>query len=166
MYKANFNFHGLGIKVQSENQELVEEIVRDFKFFMSGEAEADITVRIRLSPPQYEGLPDLPAQFITPRNVCYTDQGKVYIDYNGRALSIHDRPNQICTIESEDFDLAREIGYLFILSATGQYFDDKHLHRIHALGISREGQAAILLPSGEGRAPWPYDYCRGLDSDC
>ena len=154
MHKANFDFYGLNINVQSENEALVEEIVRDFRFFRTtSAAENGITVKMSLAPPKYEGLPDLPAQFITPRNVCYKDNGKVYIDYSGRALSTHDRANRVCTIEGEDFDLAREICYLFILSATGQYFDREHLHRIHALGISRGGEAAILmLPSGGGKS--------------
>ena len=152
MFKASFDFYGLTIGVQSEDQGMVEEIVRDFRFFKVDQAEDEITVKISLSPPDYEGLPDLPAQFITPRNVCYKDQGRVIIDYSGRALSIHDRDNRICTIDSKSFDLAREICYLFILSATGQYFDKKHLHRVHALGISRQGRAAVLmLPSGGGK---------------
>ena len=153
MYKSSFNFYGLKIAVQSDNESLNGEIIRDFRYFNTDIDEGNIMIEMQLKSPEYDGLPDLPAQFITPRNVCYKDNNRTLIDYSGRALSIHDREKNTCTIHGEDFDLVREICYLFILSVTGQYFDKKRLHRIHALGISRGGSAALLmLPSGGGKS--------------
>ncbi|MFH1410455.1 MAG: hypothetical protein ABIG80_02760 [Patescibacteria group bacterium] len=149
----SFDFYGLTIRIQSENQSLVDEIERDFTYFKSIAEEGEIRIEMNLMPPRYEGLPELPAQFITPRNVCYKDNTRTIIDYSGKALCIHDRKKKTCTIQGADFDLVREICYLFILSVTGQYFDKKGLHRIHALGISRGGKAALLLmPSGGGKS--------------
>lgn len=149
----NFDFYGLTILIQGEDQALIDEIKRDFSYFNSGKEGGEIRIDIKLMPPRYEGLPELPAQFITPRNVCYKDNTRTLIDYSGKALCIHDRKEKTCTIQGADFDLVREICYLFILSVTGQYFDKQGLHRIHALGVSRGGNAALLiLPSGGGKS--------------
>lgn len=153
MFKSGFDFYGLTITVKSDNESLIEEIIRDFRYFNTDIDEGNVTIEMQLKSPEYQGIPDLPAKFITPRNVCYKDNNRILIDYSGRALSIHDREKNTCTIHGEDFDLVREICYLFILSVTGQYFDKKHLHRIHALGISRGGNSALLmLPSGGGKS--------------
>ncbi len=148
-----FDFYGLTIQVQSADQDLVNEVKRDFGFFSSEKNQAEIRIEIKLTPPSYEGFQEIPAQFVTPRNVCYKDKTRTIIDYSGKALCIHDRNNKTCSIQGEDFDLVREICYLFILSVTGEYFDRQGLNRIHALGVSRGGKAALLLmPSGGGKS--------------
>jgi hypothetical protein len=43
--------------------------------------------------------------------------------------------------------------YLFLLSQCGAAFDARHLHRVHALGVSVKGRAAlVLLPMGGGKS--------------
>jgi hypothetical protein len=148
-----FDFYGITIQVQSADQGLVNEVKRDFSFFSSDKSKGEIRIDINLTPPSYEGFQEIPAQFITPRNVCYKDKNRTIIDYNGKAICIHDRKNKTCSIQGADFDLVREICYLFILSVTGEYFDKQGLNRIHALGVSRGGKAALLLmPSGGGKS--------------
>ena len=148
-----FDFYGLTVQVESENQGLVNEVKRDFSFFSTEKEKGEIRIDIKLTPPSYEGFQEIPAQFVTPRNVCYKDKNRTIIDYSGKAVCIHDRKKKTCSIQGADFDLVREICYLFILSATGEYFDKQGLNRIHALGVSRGGKAALLLmPSGGGKS--------------
>ena len=149
-----FDFYGLTVQVQSADQDLVNEIKRDFSFFSSEKEQGEKSgLTSTLAPPSYEGFQEIPAQFITPRNVCYKDKNQTIIDYSGKAICIHDRKKNTCSIQGTDFDLVREICYLFILSATGEYFDKQGLNRIHALGVSRGGKAALLLmPSGGGKS--------------
>ena len=153
MSRINFDFYGLTIQIQSKNQGLADEILRDFSYFQSGRKEGEVRIDLDLTAPVYEGFSDLPAQFITPRNVCYKDGTRTIIDYSGKAICIHDRKKKTCVIQGLDFDLVREICYLFVLSVTGQHFDKRGLNRVHALGISRGGRAALLMmPSGGGKS--------------
>jgi hypothetical protein len=49
--------------------------------------------------------------------------------------------------------LLHEIAYLFILSTVGDHLDKQALHRLHALGVSYQGRAILLLlPSGGGKS--------------
>jgi len=54
---------------------------------------------------------------------------------------------------SDDADLRHEISYLTVLSTAGRYLDSRHIHRVHALGISKNGKAIlILLPEKGGKS--------------
>ena len=156
---VRLDFYGCTVEVVSRDRELVDETRRDFAYFETGAAEparppgARLRVEMRLTPPPYDGLPAVPAAFVTPRNVCFRDGHTMYIDYFGRSLAIFDRHAGRCVIYGTDHDLVHEVAYLFILSAVGQYLDRIGLHRVHALGVAYRGRAVLLLlPSGGGKS--------------
>ena len=106
---------------------------------------------MHLQPPPYAEVPPRAATVYTPRNVSFREQGRTYIDYSGRALAILHGGR--LDVYSEDADLLYEVGYLFLLSQVGERLDERHLHRVHALGISLDGKAAlVLLPMGGGKS--------------
>lgn len=151
--KHSYDFYGLTVEVHSTEEELIEEVRRDFAYFFIPPKKCRVRIDLHLATPPYDDLPSLPASFFTPRNVCFKSGDTTYIDYFGKGLSIFNRERQHCTIYGEDADLVHEICYLFILSTCGQYFDDKRIHRIHALAVSKKNKGVLLLlPSGGGKS--------------
>lgn len=151
----HFAFYGLGIDVTSDNAELVDQVRRDFVYFhrkspSTGEA---FKIRLRLEPPSFASLPALPAAFLTPRNVCFRDTTRTYIDYFGQALGIFERNAKTYDVSGTDSELLHEITYLFLLSTVGEHLDAQGIHRLHALGVSHRGRGILLaLPSGGGKS--------------
>jgi len=90
---------------------------------------------------------------LTPRNISFRDGDVSYVDYFGRGLAVVNTKAGTCDIYGTDFDLVREIAYLFLLSTVGQYLDSKGLHRIHAMGVNYKGHGILLLlPAGGGKS--------------
>lgn len=155
----HFDFYGLGVCVQGDSKAFVDAVVRDFRFFCrdDGSSCARTTANVRVEgyrrPPEFDGLPDIPAAFLTPRNVCFKEGHTSYIDYFGKALGVLDRKSRIYRIYSDDDDLLHEACYLFLLSTVGEHLDRRGLHRVHALGVTyRDKAVLLLLPSGGGKS--------------
>jgi len=155
---ARFDFHGVAIEVVSPSAELVSEVRRDFVWFHRAAPTdhalaAPFRIELHLEAPAYDALPALPAAFFTPRNVCYRDRGRTYIDYFGRALAVFDRAAESCVVHGADPELVHEIAYLLILSTVGERLDRRGVHRVHALGVRHRGRGVLLLlPSGGGKS--------------
>lgn len=156
-----FDFYGLVVTVRCAEPSVLEEVRRDFTYFLEPESTAaggteglpGLRVNMHLATPPYTSLPSLPAAFLTPRNICYRDGSTSYIDYFGRGLAVFDREGGTCEAHSPDPHLLREIVYLLILSTVGEHLDGRGLHRIHALGVNHRGHGVLLLlPSGGGKS--------------
>lgn len=153
-----FDFYGYSVDVDSDDGEVLAEVVRDFEWFRvdrSGAASkpADMRVSMRMEAPSYNNLPAVPASVLTPRNVSFRDGSVSYVDYFGRGLAIVDDGKNTCDVFGTDFDLVREIAYLFLLSTVGQHLDSIGMHRIHAMGVNYRGRGILLLlPSGGGKS--------------
>lgn len=154
-----FDFYGFIVALASERDDVVREVTRDFAWFVvppgRGERlrEPDMRVTISFEAPRYSTLPAVPASVLTPRNISFRDGDVSYVDYFGRGLAIVNTKAGTCDIYGTDFDLVREIAYLFLLSTVGQYLDSKGLHRIHAMGVNYKGHGILLLlPSGGGKS--------------
>lgn len=154
--KAHLDFLGLSIEVAGDVDDVVDEVRRDFSWFVTEGAPPDAAVvrmTLRKEAPPFDELPAIPAAFSTPRNYCYRDGDQSYVDYFGRGLTIHDRRASTCVLYATDHDLLHEMAYLFILSTVGQHLDRRHIHRLHALGVSYRGHGILLLlPSGGGKS--------------
>ncbi|MCJ7523309.1 MAG: hypothetical protein MUP21_13985 [Dehalococcoidia bacterium] len=149
---VSFNFYGLGIELRSSDGNTVEAIRRDFAYFEAASETPRVTIDVFDEKPDYASLPGLTASIYTLNYVCYTGKDLTYTDYHGRGLRTFDRRSGNYQIFSEDRDLRHEIGYLTMLSAAGQFLDSRHIHRVHALGISVNGKAVlILLPEKGGK---------------
>ena len=161
-----FDFYGLGIDVASTDADLVSEVRRDFAYFHRASLNGGerFALRLHLEAPSFTGLPDLAAAFLTPRNVCYRDTTRTYIDYYGRALGIFERSARAYDVYGTDPEMLHEIAYLFILSTVGEYLDARGIHRLHALGVSLHGRGILLLlPSGGGKSTMALELMRHPD---
>src|SRR4051794_1010859 len=156
-----FDFYGLTIAVGSAAEDLVEEVRRHFAYFAVPTPKPGVRIELRSMPPPYSELPDLPAAFFTPRNICFKNGQISYLDYFGEGLAVYDRKQQQCMVYGTKHDLLHEIAYLFILSTVGQYLDSQRIHRVHALGVTyRERGVLLLLPSGGGKSTMALELMR------
>jgi len=148
--------HGLGVAVDGDWPEVVEQVRLDFAWFertAPGVGSADVEVTIERRPPDFEALGDGVASFVTPRNVVYQDGQRTIVDYFGRAVSVLDRASGRLVVQGEDDQLVHEAVYHFLLSRIGEHLEARGLTRLHALGLSgRQGAVAVMLPSGGGKS--------------
>jgi hypothetical protein len=165
-----FDFYGLIVTLTCDDEAVVREVTRDFAWFaVPGNrakefARVHMNVEVRVQEPDYSGLPAVPSSVTTPRNISFRDGSVSYVDYFGRGLAIVDAKAGSCKVQGTDFDLLREICYLFLLSTVGQHLDSTGLHRIHAMGMNYKGNGVLLLlPSGGGKSTMTMELLRHPD---
>jgi hypothetical protein len=147
-----FSFYGFGIKVRSSDNQTIDNIHRDFSFFVDTNKTPDVHFEIFTVPPDYHSLPTLRPSSHSPRNFSYRYENLLFIDYFGKALLIVDSIKKEYRIFSSEPHLRHEIAFLSILSLVGQNFDARNIHRVHGLGLEINGKGVlILLPQGGGK---------------
>lgn len=148
-----FGFYGVRVKLNTDSEFIAENINRDFSYFQKEFIKkSDIEVFSFHKEPPYHKVPELKASLYKDNAICYNDKNIRYIDYHGKALAIYDFRNNIIEIYSQDLNFLWELTYLAILSRVGEELDKKGMHRIHALGISVNNKAVlIILPMGGGK---------------
>lgn len=152
MHSQIFSFHGINVQVNSNMQNLIKDIQKDFSFFKSSANKGGITINTYHTPPPYDVLPSMQASYISPRNICYYHKGVKYIDYSGNGLVIYNKKNSICDIYSGDYALLHKICYMAILSLVNEKLDKCHIHRMHGLGLAIDSKAILLpLETGGGK---------------
>ena len=164
MAASQFDFYGIGILVESPEEEFQRSVEHDFSFFLGTTSHPFLHITYSRCRPDYDSLPELTCSLATPRNICFSDGRITYIDYFGQALNIYNRAANSSRIISEDMELAHEIAYLTILSRVSEALEKKRLHRIHGLGIESGGKGTIvLLPSGGGKSTLALTLLRNND---
>ncbi len=161
MALSEFSFYGVGVRVESPEEEFQRAVEHDFSYFLAPAAGSPFRLSFAKSRPDYDSLPELTCSFATPRNICFSNGHLTYIDYFGQALNIYDRKANHSRIISDDVELAHEIAYLTILSRVSEALERNRLHRIHGLGIESGGKGTvILLPSGGGKSTMAISLLR------
>jgi hypothetical protein len=161
-----FDVYGYEFTIESDNPGPAKSLASDFEFFgVAGPPKRRlVTIRIRNAEPDYNQLPPLVANVYTPRNVSYRDGDLTYADYHGRGLGIHNRATGDFEIVSRSADLQYEACYLFLLAQLGEALDRRRMHRVHALGISVNNRAGlVLLPMGGGKSTLGADLLADPD---
>ena len=151
---AHFDFYGLSLQVESDWPEIQRAISLDYAWFEREDpgAPPDANVRIVRGAPDVSSYGELPASFVTPRNIVYQAEGTTIVDYFGRAVSIFDRSSGQLTVRGDDEGLVHEAAYQFILSRAGAHFDAMGWTRLHGLGmVGSRGGVVVMLPSGGGK---------------
>jgi hypothetical protein len=153
--ETTLDVYGLGVRIHSDWDEVVENLRLDFAWFERNGASTSrgVDVRVERSSPDFDRFGELPASFVTPRNVVYQANGKTIVDYFGRAVTVYDRRADAVVVQGEDQHLVHEAAYHFIVSAIGRHLESRWLPRLHALGVvGAQGGVAIMLPSGGGKS--------------
>lgn len=146
------SFYGFVIKVKSSDHQTIDNIRRDFSFFIKTAAVPEINFEIFTTPPDYRSFPTLRPSSHSPRNFSYHNNNLKFIDYFGKGILIIDLKKKEYKIFSAEPHLRHEIVFLSILSLVGQNLDSRNIHRIHGLGLEINGKGVlILLPQGGGK---------------
>ena len=162
--RTQIDVYGLRASISGDWPELIDEVRRDFAWFetLPGPT-ADLEITIERRPPDLGAFGEVPASFVTPRNVVYQLGARTIVDYFGRAVSVLDRGRGHLLVQGEDNHLVHEATYLFLLSRVGEHLDACRLPRLHALGLAgADGGVALILPSGGGKSTMAL---RALRSD-
>jgi hypothetical protein len=161
MTTVHFNLYGLKVELQSDDKSTVEGILRDFRYFESPSDAPDVRIEVFNEHPDFNTLPDITASIYSVNYVSYQGDKEIFSDYHGRGLRIFDPEKNHYRIYSTDSDLRHEITYLSMLSATGRFLDSRHIHRVHGLGVCRNGKAiVILLPEKGGKTTIALELLR------
>lgn len=149
----SFDIHGYRVRVECAVHEVLDGLADDFAFFASEAVPSAVTLQLLEEAPDYTQWADAKASVYTPRNVAYRLGEQSVIDYSGRGIGVHDLRIGSFRVSSLDHDLLYEVAYLFLLSQSGEALDENGFHRVHALGVSLNGFAAlVLLPMGGGKS--------------
>src|SRR5450432_1778028 len=143
------DIYGYRAMVTSTSPVALSGIREEFGYFLGDALDNDSSAAVKIelleADPPYAEMPDVEATVFTPRNVSYRHGDLTFVDYSGRALAVHDRKRGDFRVFSRDPDVLFEASYLFILSQSGEFLDAHGLHRVHALGVSIQNQAALVL---------------------
>ena len=145
----NFDIYGVTVGVASSDGEILDEIRRDFEWFLVPAAGSPPDVRIELcaEPVPHRKSPASPGSYEA------SDEGDVRsLDYQGRASTVYDFKAERGKVTCPERDLLHELSYLLVLSRVGERLDRKGYHRVHGLGFGYHGHTGlILLPVGGGK---------------
>jgi len=145
------DLYGLIIEVQCIPDNILKEIIRPFKFFLSEEKLPAVTVSIEQKDPPYDTFPFMKASFSTPRNIVYKNNNQKIIDYFGKGVVIEGNSKFYIYGCNENF--LYESFYLLIISLFGQFCDKTGYLRVHALALSYKDTAILLpIPPGGGKS--------------
>jgi hypothetical protein len=152
----SLDVHGLRVRVDGDWPEVVEDVRLDFVWFERPEgasAAPDVSVEIQRRAPDFDRFGEVPATFVTPRNVVYELGGTTVVDYFGRAVSVLDRDRSQLVVQGEDEHLVHEAAYHYVLSRIGEHLESVGFTRLHALAlVGGQGGVAVMLPSGGGKS--------------
>jgi hypothetical protein len=151
---ASFDVHGLPISASGDWPEVVEGLRLDFAWFEApATAAPDVEVVIERGAPDFDRFGEVPASFVTPRNIVFQQGDRTIVDYFGRAVSVLDRKTGRLTVRGDDAPLVHEAAYHYLVSRVGEHFDRVGKPRLHALALAGpDGAVAIMLPSGGGKS--------------
>lgn len=154
--KILLNVYGIIVSL-SGNNEIVNKLSLDFKYFLSNNKNSNIkinlSINIKFINPPYEKIPQVCASMYKTDCICYDYDNLRYADYTGKGLVIFDKVKKSAEIYSIDKDLLYEISYLLLHSQVGELLDMKGYHRIHACCFSYNNKTFIcMLPQGGGKS--------------
>jgi hypothetical protein len=160
-YSIKFSFYGFGIEVKCQDIQTLQNIQRDYSFFLSDKVATNVLFEIFNEAPDYSKFSPARAYLYTAQSICYGHKGLSLIDYFGKGLAIIDHHRNIYRVFCPEPHLRHEIVFLFILALAGQNFDLRHMHRVHGLGLEVNNEAVlIILPSGGGKTTLLLDIIK------
>ncbi len=161
--KLDLDIHGVRIRIQSRCNELMDALERDFRYFVADRAPSpDVRLQFVEGKPPWKEVPlgSFPL-FRASNNTVYRVGRLRYVDHNGRALTTYDFETDEGTVHAPDARSLHEVAYLLILSRAGTHLDARGLHRLHALAVAIDEQAALFLArSGCGKTTTGLELLR------
>lgn len=153
MNELFLNIHGIKLRISCNKLEIIKNIGRDFSYFKTQtSALPDFYIKSYLKPDYQEKTPVGFPWMKTREFSCYEKQGIKKVLYSSGDMVILDYKNNIAEVFSQKLSRLHELVFILLLSIIGELGEKQGLHRIHALGISRNGKAGLVLaPEGGGK---------------
>jgi len=156
MKKIILEIYGIRFEVYANAEAVLESLKKDFVLYLRGDKGIDafktIIISIFKDRLPYHKVPPCAASLYNLNSICYKNNHTHYIDYAGNGLMIYDFKEEKAEIYSEDENLLYEKTRLVILSRMGELLDHRHIHRVHAAGLAKNGIGTLcLLPMAAGK---------------
>lgn len=141
------NFYGFKIQIQTKLKVIEQKLRVDFNYFVQEFNEKpNLNIIIELKENITSCLPEnLVATKQSFNSITY-DVGSIrYNDYYGEVVTKFDYQNESCFVYGLDEGRIHEVVYLVILSRQGKWFDRNGMHKIHAMGVSKNNKNMLLM---------------------
>ena len=151
---VRLNVHGVTVELGGDPGAL-EELAAHFSWFVTGDQARPPDVRIELSrePGRVDSASRLLADQVLERGLVYNEGDVTWVDHHGHGVSRYDFGTERGRISAPLQDDLVELGYLMVHSRLGVLLERRGFFRLHALGVSFGGSAAVVLtPSGGGKS--------------
>jgi len=154
MQQLRLNIYGITCLIESENEELLSRLGRDFAYFVGNfQGPTQFHFKHFQAEPPLGSIPDFPRIYTSKNSNTYERDGIRFNNYHGKLLSVYDYNRDICTLYSTNLHRTHEIIYLLIHSRVGKRLDLQGLHRIHAMGVRKMGSDFLFVSeSGVGKS--------------
>jgi hypothetical protein len=154
-HKLLLDIYNIGFKITGDSFFVVDHLKKDFQLFVKEEGVSKtfaytVCVRVFCQQPPYERVPPLIGAIYDLGLITYKDKHVNYTDYSSKALMIYDFKKETAELFSLNEEFLYEKSKLTILSRMGELLDRQGIHRLHALGLSKDGKASICLLPMEG----------------
>ncbi len=161
----NLDVYGVRIAMSGDPDATALLAIHFHAFVTTARAEPDVRIELVRGTP---GLPShvrLEADQILERGVVYNRGPLTWVDHHGLALSEYDFSRERGRVTAPVPEDLVELGYLMAHSRLGILLERRGLFRVHALGVSKNGRAAIVLtPSGGGKSRLALGVLRRTDA--
>lgn len=150
--EINFKIFEINIMVDAPI-EVADWLRHDYsKYLVANGDSADLKFILFLTAFDYNQLPESQAKIYHSHYIVYEKKGLRFIDFFGQGLAIYRTKEEIVEFYCPDKNFLYEIFELAFESLLGEALDKIGFHRIHCLGLAKDGQATILLlPPGAGK---------------
>ncbi|MBC8179631.1 hypothetical protein H8E88_00765 [candidate division KSB1 bacterium] len=146
-------FDGLEISVKSEENQVLDNIGRDFSYFKNRvviNKDVSISITAEKRTPDYSCI-DKPYFFTHLDGKCFGWGDIRYVRYPG-ALCFFNNKENFGYVVSESVVLLHQYVFFMMISKIGEYYDLSGKHRFHAFGIAYKNTGIFFAaPSGGGK---------------
>ena len=163
--ETKLNIYGVKIIISSD-KEITKWLSHDYSYYLDDTINLpDLKFNLKLEKPNYSSLPKIKATAYHDNYIIYDSKNMRIIDFFEKALVIYDTKNKIIEISCPDKEKLYEIFSLSFDSLLGEELDKRGFHRIHCLGLEKNGKAIlVLLPPGGGKTTLALKFLKNKNT--
>ncbi len=157
------NFYGIRLQVDAPG-ELVQKISAEFSYFIADSQDLSaFSIGVR---PEGDRPKDWRRLFNTRSSTLFLSNGdERRVCFFERAWVAYRFESGECEIFCDDMSIAFEVAHSVVLSVVGEELERRGLHRVHGLGLCREGRGILFLgTSGVGKSSLAMEFLKESDS--
>tara|TARA_R110000868_G_scaffold287003_4_gene547471 strand:- start:17137 stop:18141 length:1005 start_codon:yes stop_codon:yes gene_type:complete len=150
----HFDFFGQTLRLNSQNDELLARLSKDFSYFLSEDfTKADFNIDVFFEAPPAGVIPSRVASRQSLQSLSFDIPPVRVNDYYGKLVSVYDYKNEKAKLWSTDIEKLHEVTYLLILSRVGKALDLQGLHKVHAMAFTKNDKCLVgMMPMKGGKS--------------